>query len=294
MFDKVATKQTTKEIGDLFEDQVYKILMKTAYFDIESYDGGGDRGRDIVIKYEVDGNIKKVHVECKSRKSKVSINDIKDSVDWAIASDQDLYYIWTDNSFLPSTKDHLNQTSKKYNLNIAYEEKKNVDSFLEAIDKDDKQTFEHLTNKIFKYLNIDCFQENISSLYKKFQPKLFERVSDYCAENQIECIPVNTSGLIIKFNRELINISCELTYQYNLNGAISIFINNSIRCSDMKFPSLILEVVNKKIRLSTLSSLNNLSEKLIESFTNVDILTNKISDHIIEMVIRTNYDQLYA
>jgi len=294
MDNKATKKPTTKEIGDLFEDQVYKILNKTAYFDIEQYNGGGDRGRDIVVKYEVDGEIKKVHVECKSRQTKVNINDIRDSVDWAVASDQDLYYIWTNSFFQPNAKDYLSQTSKKYNLNVTYEEKKNIDAFLEALEKNDKQAFVHLTNKIFKYLKIDCFQESITSLYDKFEFKLSERISEYCIENQIECTPAKNGGLLIKFNKELINISYELNYRYNLNGVISIFINNSIRCSDMKFPSLILEVINKKIRLSTLSSFGNLSDKLTESFTNADSLINSISDQILYKISRMNYDQIYS
>lgn len=285
---------TTKEIGDQFESQVYKILKQTIHFDIEPYDGGGDRGRDIVVKYEVGGEIKKVHVECKSKKTKISTNDIRDSVDWAIAHSQDLYYIWTDNYFQPNAKDHLALTSEKYNLNIAYEEKKNVDAFLEAVDKGDKQIFINLTNKILKSLKLNCVYENINSLYSSFKFTLLTKISEYCSENQIECVPVNENGLIIKFKTELINISYDLNYRFNSNGAISIFINDTIRCSDMKFPSLILEVVNKTIKLSTLSSFGNLSNKLIDSFTNIENLTVKITDQIIEKINRVNYDQIYT
>jgi len=287
-------KPTTKEIGDSFENQVYEILKQTDYFDIESYDGGGDRGRDIVIKYEVDGIIKKVHIECKSRQGKVSISNIEDSVNWAKAHDQNLYYIWTDNYFRPNTKDYLVMTSKKYNLNIAYEEKKNVDAFLEAIKKDDKQLFVKLTNKIFKYLKSDCIHESIGSLYSKFKLKLLERVLEYCSENQIECISANDSTLMIKFKNELINISCDLNYRFNSNGAISIFANDTMRCGDIKFPSLILEVVNKTVKLSTLSSLGDLNNEMIESFTSIESLVVKIAGQIIERINRANYDQVYA
>jgi len=294
MLDKTMNKLTTKEIGDLFENQVYEILRQTDYFDIEFYDGGGDRGRDIVIKYEVDGIIRKVHVECKSRKSKVGINDITNSVNWAIAHKPDLYYIWTDNFILPNAKDHLTMTSKNYALNIAYEEKINVNMFLEAIEKEDKQVFVNLTNKIFKCLKLNCVHENIGSLYGKLKFKSLERVSEYCSENKIECIPVKESMLEIKVNNKLINISYDLNYRFNSNGAISIFINDTMRCSDMKFPSLILEIENKTIKLINLTSLGNLNNKFIEYFSNAECLIKKITEQMIENINRANYDQIYA
>jgi len=287
-------KQTKKEIGDLFEDQVYKILEQTTHFNIEPYGGGGDRGRDIVVQYKVNGEMKKVHVECKSRKSKVNISDIRNSVDWAIAHDQDLYYIWTNNFFQINAKDHLTQTSKKYNLNIAYEEKKNIDIFSIALEKEDKQVFTNLTNKIFEYLKLDYINENIVTLYNDFKFKLQNTIYKYCSENHIECILVKESGLIIKFKNRLINISHDLNYRFNSSGSVSIFISDTIRCGDMKFPSLILEIVNKKIKLSTLSPSGNLNHEFIVYFSSIEDLTIKILFQIIGIIDRANYDKIYT
>jgi hypothetical protein len=286
-------KTTTKKIGDLFENKVFNILCKTDNFNIEHYNGGGDRGRDIVVKYEVNGDIKKVHIECKSRKNKIGINDISDSVDWAKAHDQDLYYLWTDNYLQPNAKDYLNMISKNYDLNIAYEEKKNIDIFLEAIDREENQVFINLTNKILKYLKIDYIHDNIGTIYDKLVFKIKERISEYCSKSQIEYISYKENGLIIKIRNKLMNISCELDYRFNSNGTINIFINDSIRYSDMKFPSLILEVENKTLKLNALCSFGNMNNKLTECFTNIENLIVKISDQIMENINRVSHDQIF-
>lgn len=46
--------------GTAFEMQVYEILYHTVPFSIEFYYGGNDRGRDIILQYNIHGQKNKL------------------------------------------------------------------------------------------------------------------------------------------------------------------------------------------------------------------------------------------
>ena len=77
--------------GTAFEMQVYEILYHTVPFSIEFYYGGNDRGRDIILQYNIHGQQKQVIVECKNYKTVVAQKDIVSSINWAVANRPDLY-----------------------------------------------------------------------------------------------------------------------------------------------------------------------------------------------------------
>lgn len=58
--------ETTISKGNEFETLVYEILYHTIPQSIEFYYGSGDRGRDIVLQYNMHGQNKQVIVECKN------------------------------------------------------------------------------------------------------------------------------------------------------------------------------------------------------------------------------------
>lgn len=145
----------TTEIGNTFEDNVYKILEKTSPKNIEFYRGGSDRGRDIVAIYEYNGIEKTVIIECKNYSSSVKSKDISDSLQWAISSRPDLYYIWTSNYITPNTKDQLNLVSKQYDLKIAWEEQNSYKKYLDAYHKNDLNLLDNLKHRIYKLLDIE-------------------------------------------------------------------------------------------------------------------------------------------
>ena len=145
--------------GDVFEDRVFEVLKKTNPQYIDLFRGGADRGRDIVVVYECNGLALTVIVECKSYKTSLRQRDISDSLNWAVASRPDLYYIWTDNYLTPATKDYILSISKQYSLNVAWEEGETVNQYLNACSDSNSTLFMSLRERIFKLLNI----ENLSN-----------------------------------------------------------------------------------------------------------------------------------
>lgn len=142
--------------GEEFEKQVFLALEKTNPQNIEFFRGGADRGRDIVAIYECNGLTQTVIVECKSYNSSVKQKDISNSLNWAVATKPDLYYIWTDNYITPATKDYILLISKQYNLNVAWEEGNSVQKYIDACDDANKNSlFTSLRERIFKLLNIE-------------------------------------------------------------------------------------------------------------------------------------------
>lgn len=134
--------------GTAFEMQVYEILYHTVPFSIEFYYGGNDRGRDIILQYNIHGQKKQVIVECKNYKTVVTQKDIVSSINWAVANRPDLYYIWVSSHLSPSTKDYIDKISTQYNLAIIYEEKESISKYQEALLSGDDTAFAMLKTKI--------------------------------------------------------------------------------------------------------------------------------------------------
>lgn len=149
----------TTNKGNEFENLVFQVLEKTHPKSIEFYRGGSDRGRDIVVNYECNGLTQTVVVECKSYNASVKQKDIVNSINWAVSTKPDLFYIWTDNYITPSTKDYMLSIARQYKLNIAWEEGESVKKYFEAQNNEDLLV--SLRKRIFDLLNIDRLSKQL-------------------------------------------------------------------------------------------------------------------------------------
>lgn len=134
--------------GSEFETLVYEILYHTLPFKIELYYGGNDRGRDIVLKYNILGSQKLVIAECKNYTSSITQKDIVTSINWAVANKPDLFYIWVSSHLTPATKDYIEKISIQYNLSVLYEEKESIAKYKEALESGNDAVFDSLRAKI--------------------------------------------------------------------------------------------------------------------------------------------------
>ena len=144
---------TNKNRGDEFESLVFEILRKTAPLSLDFFQGSADRGRDIVAIYEHQNQMLRVVIECKNHARPLSLRDISDSLNWAVASKPDLYYIWTTSHITTATKDYIFQISKQYNLNTAWEEEHAISSYEAALKIGEEVVFEKLRKRILTFLN---------------------------------------------------------------------------------------------------------------------------------------------
>lgn len=152
----------TTEKGNEFENQVFCIFEKTYPKSIEFYRGGSDRGRDIVVIYEHNGLSKTVIVECKNYNSSVSQKDICDSLNWAVSTKPDLFYIWTNSYITPSAKDYILSVARQYKLNVAWEEKNSLQKYINECKAQNKdECFTSLKNRIFELLNIESISNQL-------------------------------------------------------------------------------------------------------------------------------------
>ena len=151
--------------GNDFEMLVYEILYHTIPHSLEFYYGGSDRGRDIMVQYNIHGQSKQVIVECKNYDSAVSQKDIVSSINWAVANRPDLYYLWVSSHLTPSAKDYIDKIATQYNLCVLYEEKESITKYKNALKSGDDSVFAllkakieysiHKNSEIFKNLEYD-------------------------------------------------------------------------------------------------------------------------------------------
>lgn len=138
----------TMQKGDAFESQVFSILEKTHPFEIQYYKGPSDRGRDIIVKYNLNGHLKTIIVECKNYSSKVSQRDISNSVNWAAAHKPNLYYLWTTNYVTPDAKDYIERIAELHEFVVRLEEKDSVEKYIKALKMNDSVVFKELRKKL--------------------------------------------------------------------------------------------------------------------------------------------------
>lgn len=140
--------ETTLSKGNEFETLVYEILYHTIPQSIEFYYGSGDRGRDIILQYNIHGQNKQVIVECKNYHGTVTQKDVVNSINWAVANRPDLYYLWISSHLSPSTKDYIKKIAVQYNLAILYEENESIQKYKEALKSGENVVFTRLKSKI--------------------------------------------------------------------------------------------------------------------------------------------------
>lgn len=151
----------TTEKGNEFENLVFSVLEMIKPKSIEFYRGGSDRGRDIVASFEHNGLTRTIIVECKNYNSSINQKDICNSLNWAVATKPDLFYIWTNNYLTPATKDYILSIAKQYNLNVAWEEKESSQTYIDAYKNRDIAILDSLREKILNKLNIKNFSEQL-------------------------------------------------------------------------------------------------------------------------------------
>ena len=124
---------TSYDKGHTFETTVLNILYKTNPFKISHYDGGSDRGRDIVVTYEIEDVLYEVIIQCKYYNRGVKIGDISSSLDWAKIHRPTLLYFWVYPYLTVDTKDYLSAYSKEYGIFVDYEEGENIEQYKEEL-----------------------------------------------------------------------------------------------------------------------------------------------------------------
>lgn len=144
-----------------FEKEIVKILYRTSPLRISHYNGGRDRGRDIVLEYNINDKIYHVIVECKFHKKSINKEKIMSSLNWAKVHKPDMLYIWAYPFLTPDCKDYIAEFEKAYSIDILYEEKVNIDEYIYNLDKDNKKIFDILQDKILLKLT----QKNYKSEY---------------------------------------------------------------------------------------------------------------------------------
>ena len=127
---------TTVKKGTDFESNVCSILYQTNPYSISHYDGGPDRGRDILVQYKIDNTIYDVIVECKYYEKSVGKEVIMSSLDWAKVHKPAMLYLWIKPYLTPATKDYIKLFSSEYGISVLYEEELNISKYIEELEKE--------------------------------------------------------------------------------------------------------------------------------------------------------------
>lgn len=138
--------------GSEFERNVCQILYTTNPYSISHYDGGPDRGRDILLQYKVEKVVYDVIVECKCYTQSVNKENIMSSLDWAKVHRPALLYLWIKPYLTPSTKDFINLFCKEYGISVLYEEELNIEKYNEEIRKEKSDILLNLKKRIIDSL----------------------------------------------------------------------------------------------------------------------------------------------
>ena len=143
----------TIEKGTEFESNVYQILYSTNPYSISHYDGGPDRGRDILLQYKVKNRIYDVIVECKCYTYSVNKENIMSSLDWAKVHKPALLYLWIKPYLTPSTKDYINMFCREYGISVLYEEEANIKKYNDELKKEKSEILSNLRERIVDSLS---------------------------------------------------------------------------------------------------------------------------------------------
>jgi len=136
------------DIGHNFESDVFNIINRTAPYSITHYEGGADRGRDIVVNYLIEGITYEVIIQCKCYTKAVSVTDIASTLDWAKVHRPALVYFWVEPYLSASAKDYIDNFSKEYKISVAYEERESIAQYKHELNEKNSELFEHLKFKI--------------------------------------------------------------------------------------------------------------------------------------------------
>lgn len=142
----------TVEKGTDFESDVCSILYQTNPYSISHYDGGADRGRDIVVQYKVEEKIYDVIVECKCYSYSVDKEHIMSSLNWAKVHKPAILYLWIKPYLTPATKDYIKLFSKEYDISILYEEELNIEKYQEELGNKNSEILLKLRERILDVL----------------------------------------------------------------------------------------------------------------------------------------------
>lgn len=140
------------EKGTEFELSVCNILYQTAPYSISHYNGGADRGRDILVQYKIDETIYDVIVECKCYTQSVNKENIMASLDWAKVHKPALLYLWVKPYLTPSTKDYISLFCQEYGISVLCEEELNIKKYSEELEKEESPILLKLKDRIKDYL----------------------------------------------------------------------------------------------------------------------------------------------
>lgn len=143
----------TVDKGTEFESNVCQILYTTNPYSISHYDGGPDRGRDILLQYKIEKRVYDVIVECKCYAQSVNKENIMSSLDWAKVHRPALLYLWIKPYLTPSTKDYINLFCKEYGISVLFEEELNIDKYNEELGKEKSDILVNLKKRIIDSLN---------------------------------------------------------------------------------------------------------------------------------------------
>ena len=142
----------TVDKGTEFESNVCQILYTTNPYSISHYDGGPDRGRDILLQYKIGTMIYDVIVECKCYAQSVNKENIMSSLDWAKIHRPALLYLWIKPYLTPSTKDYINLFCKEYGISVLFEEELNIEKYNEELEKEKSDILVNLKERIIDSL----------------------------------------------------------------------------------------------------------------------------------------------
>lgn len=163
------------EKGHGFEKIVVEILHATDAYKISHFDGGSDRGRDIIATYKIDGMLYHAIVQCKNYSRSVNVQDISSSLDWAKIHRPNLFYLWVNPRLTVDAKDYLENFSKIYHLQIDYEENENIELYMKAIREGNISTIDILKSRIISKLQASM----------AFKQPLFSESDCYLVDREI-------------------------------------------------------------------------------------------------------------
>lgn len=142
----------TVDKGTEFESNICQILYTTNPYSISHYDGGPDRGRDILLQYKIEKVVYDVIVECKCYSQSVNKENIMSSLDWAKIHRPALLYLWIKPYLTPSTKDYINLFCKEYGISVLFEEELNIEKYNEELRKETSDILLNLKRRIIDSL----------------------------------------------------------------------------------------------------------------------------------------------
>lgn len=143
---------TTVDKGTEFESNVCQILYYTNPYSISHYNGGPDRGRDILLQYKVGKVIYDVIVECKSYAQSVNKENIMSSLNWAKVHRPAILYFWIKPYLTPSAKDYINLFCNEYDISVLFEEELNIKKYNDELKKEKSDILSNLRERIIDSL----------------------------------------------------------------------------------------------------------------------------------------------